>query len=334
MQSTFTILISEAQKGSWPDVVWSDAKDDGAKVYLDYCRPMNRKLRELRKIHFSNHANRKVWLPLKCLWDWSNVLRIEELVPRKRNYVIFQTGIKYSAYYIRKLKKERNACIVLYMPDNIRTMGIANNRAEFERYCRHFQIDQVYSFDKRDCEEFDMEFFDLYSKLPMKEITEKRKSGRLRVLYVGSCRSKERLETVHRLYDKLQGQADCLFYLNGVHEADMTRKGVIYNHPLTYVQVVDLVQKSDVIIEIMNGEQTGNTLRLKEAVCYNKLLLTNNRAVENYPNYNSVYMQIFSDVENVDLTKFQPHAEYNCHGEFSPALLLARIKERDNFKGL
>lgn len=334
MHSSFTILISSSTPDSWPDVVWQDAKDKGARACLDYCKPIPSWLRKWRKIHFSNPTNRRFWLPMKTIWDWTNALQLEDLDPNKRNYIIFQTGIKFSAHYIKKLKKERNACIVLYMPDNIRTMGVANNKAEFDRYCQHFQIDQTYSFDRRDCEEFGMEFFDFYSKLSMEENIGKRRCEKLRVLYVGSCRSKERLEILHRLYDKLQGQAECTFYLNGVYKTDMTQNGIIYNHPLTYLQVVELVQKNDVIIEIMNGEQTGNTLRLKEAVCYNKLLLTNNHAVKNSPYYNTRYMQIFNDVDDIDLTKFETRAEYNYRGEFSPVLLLERIKERDNLKGL
>lgn len=330
MQSTFTILITEATPDSWPDIVWQDAKDMGARVCLDYCKPMSASIRKLRKIHFSNPANRRIWLPLKTMWDWTNALQLDDLDPNKRNYIIFQTGIKFSAPFIKRLKEERNACIVLYMPDNVSTMGIANNIAEFERYCHHYHVDQVYSFDKKDCETFGMEFFDFYSILPIVGKSNVCKGGRLRVFYVGSCRSKERLDILHRLYDHLSNQADCTFYLNGVDEADMTRSGIKYNHPLTYKQVIELVQQSDVIVEIMNGCQTGNTLRLKEAVCYNKLLLTNNQTITDTPYYNSKYMQVFNKVDEIDLSKFLPNPDYCYAGEFSTKRLINLIIDNDN----
>lgn len=329
MNSSFTIIISESHTDSWPDIVWQDAKDMGARVCLDYCKPMSASIRKLRKIHFSNPANRRIWLPLKTMWDWTNALLLDDLDPNKRNYIIFQTGIKFSARYIKRLKEERNACIVLYMPDNVSTMGIANNIAEFERYCHHYHVDQVYSFDKKDCETFGMEFFDFYSMLPIIDSTNYSNGERLRVFYVGSCRSKERLDILHRLYDHLSTQADCTFYLNGVDEADMTRSGINYNHPLTYKQVIELVQQNDVIVEIMNGCQTGNTLRLKEAVCYNKLLLTNNQTIINTPYYNSKYMQVFNKVDEIDLSKFCNDVDYHYQGEFSPSLLMERIKGKD-----
>lgn len=330
----FSIILNNASIDSWPDIVWKDAKDEGARVILDYCKPIPNWLRKWRKIHFSNLTNRRFWLPMKAIWDWNNTLQLNDLDPNKRNYIIFQTGIKFSAHFIKKLKDERNACIVLYMPDNIRTIGIANDKKEFDRFCRHYYIDQTYSFDKKDCEEFGMEFFDYYSLLPLKVNVESRRGEKLKILYVGNCRSKERLEILHRLYDHLSTQSECTFYLNGVDESDMTRNGIIYNHPLTYREVIGLVQQNDVIIEIMNGSQTGNTLRLKETVCYNKLLLTNNHTITDSPYYNSKYMQIFDNIDNIDLYKFVSNPEYCYSGEFSTKKLLNLIIENDKIHKL
>lgn len=333
MKSSFTIIVNEARPDSWPDIVWRDARNAGARMLLDSCTLLPSFLRKLRKIHFSNVANRKIWLPLKSAWDFSNTLRLSDLNPSLRNYVIFQTGIKFSAHYIERLKKERNACIVLYMPDNIRTMNMAQTREEFERFKLHYHIDQVYSFDKKDCEEFGAEFFDFYSMLPnMAQDTPDNNGGKLRVLYVGGCRSIERLNKLHELYDKLKDKTDCTFYLNGVALELATRRGIIYNHPLTYAEVVKLVQQHDVIVEIMNGTQAGNTLRLKEAVCYNKLLLTNNQTVLNSPYYDKRYMQVFDKVDDINLAAFGIYPNYHCQGEFSTKVLLEKIVKRDQMK--
>lgn len=332
MKSSFTIIVNEARPDSWPDIIWRDARNAGALVLLDSCTSLPFILRKIRKVHFSNVTNRKVWLPLKCAWDFSNTLRLSDLDPTKRNYVIFQTGIKFSAHYIERLKRERNACIVLYMPDNIRTMNMAQTREEFERFKEHYHIDQIYSFDKNDCEEFGAEFFDFYSKMPVvaQKNALRKWDGKLRVLYVGGCRSISRLNTLHELYDKLKDKADCTFYLNGVAPELATRRGIFYNHPLTYAEVVKLVQQHDVIVEIMNGTQAGNTLRLKEAVCYNKLLLTNNKTVVDSPYYDKQYMQVFNHVDDIDLSAFQAPVDYHYQGEFSPLNLMKRIVELDN----
>lgn len=330
MESTFTIIVNDAQPNSWPDIVWREASLSGARVLLESSMPLPSILKKIRRVHFANPANHKFWLPLKCLWDGTNTLRFKDLDPSKRNYIIFQTGIKFSAHYIERLKRERNACIVLYMPDNIRTMKIAQNKKDFLRFCRHYHVDQVYSFDKKDCEEFGAEFFDFYSMLPAKVTQKKLEDGKPKILYVGGCRSKERLNTLHALYDRLKKQAHCTFYLNGVDSVDANRDGIIYNHPLSYAEVVELVQQHDVIVEIMNGNQAGNTLRLKEAVCYNKCLLTNNPFVQESPYYDPDFMQIFKKVDDIDLSKFEYEVNYHYKGEFSPLKLMNIIVNTDN----
>lgn len=329
MQTTFTIIVNDAQPNSWPDIVWRDASLSGARVLLESSMPLPSILKKIRRVHFANPANHRFWLPLKCLWDGTNTLRFEDLDPKKRNYIIFQTGIKISAHYIERLKRERNACIVLYMPDNIRTMKIAQNKDEFQRFCRHYHVDQVYSFDKKDCEEFGAEFFDFYSMLPVNHWAIAKEDDKPRILYVGGCRSKSRLDTLHALYDKLKDQAHCTFYLNGVKSEHANHSGIIYNHLLSYAEVVQLVQQHDIIVEIMNGTQAGNTLRLKEAVCYNKCLLTNNPIVKSSPYYHSDYMQIFDNVEDIDLLRFSHDVDYHYQGEFSPGKLMERIVDND-----
>lgn len=330
MENTFTIILNDAKPDSWPDIVWTDAKIAGACVLLDNSIHMKSWQKRLRVFHFSNIANSSIWLPAKCFWDWSNVLRLEDLDPNKRNYVIFQTGIKFSAHYIHRMKREKNVCIILYMPDNIHTIGIAKNKEEFYRFCRHYGVDQVYSFDKKDCKLFGAKFFDFYSMLPCpikKDFTDT--DLRKKILYVGNCRNKERLDILHRLYERLNTELHCIFYINGVAETDKKYQDIFYNHPLTYRSVVSLIQQSDAILEIINGRQAGNTLRFKEAVCYDKLLLTNNQNCQSDKYFSPQYMQVFTDIENIDIPFFNKQAAYNYCGEYSPYRLMELIVAND-----
>lgn len=161
-RDTFWVILNDAKVDSWPDVVWRDARDAGAHIIPDCCKPIPKLLRNIRKIHFSNISNRTFWLPLKRVWDSSCTLKIDDLNPQDQNYIIFQTGIKFSPHFIKRLKNKGNARIILYMPDNIRTMGIAQSKSEFDRYCKYYLVDQVYSFDKKDCEEFGCLFLTLF----------------------------------------------------------------------------------------------------------------------------------------------------------------------------
>ena len=79
----------------------------------------------------------------------------------------------------------------------------------------------------------------------------------------------------------------------------------------------------------MNGNQAGNTLRLKEAVCYNKCLITNNPFVKDSPYYHPDFMQIFKKVDDIDLSRFAKEVDYKYNGEFSPCKLMERIVDND-----
>lgn len=70
-------------------------------------------------------------------------------------------------------------------------------------------------------------------------------------------------------------------------------------------------------------------LRLKEAVCYNKCLLTNNRTVTSSPYYRPEYMQVFEQIDDISMSSFARHADYHYQGEFSPRKLMERIVEMD-----
>lgn len=336
--SSFHIIISNAKPNAWSDVVWTDAKEAGAIVHLDYCKPLTHWLRRLRQLHFSNRLNRKVWLPLKSLWDWSNVIKPDDLDSSKRNFIIFQTGVKFSPNSIEKLKRECNASVILYMPDTLSTIGISDNKDELQRYIKHYHIDDVYSFDPHDCKEYGLKFFDFYSIIgntpDPKDMGSERETlnngDKKRVLYVGNARTPERLAMAHAIYKQLSGQCGCTFYLNGVSDADQIYKGITYNHPLTYPEVVELVKHSDAIVEIMNGSQSGNTLRGKEAICYNKQLITNNAEMLHSPYYSSNHILFYNKPSDIDLSLLSSHQpSYNYKGEFSPKRLLEMIVDND-----
>lgn len=327
MQSKFFVVINEANRGSWAKTVWGDI-DLGGNVFLQSDTLRHGWLKKLKKIHFSNKTNRKVWLPLKCLWDRVYPIKPAMLDPKDRNCIIFQTGIKFSPRYIQMLKRRYNACIVLYMPDTLRAIGLATDVASFKRFCSHYHVDQVYSFDHNDCEEFRLKFFDIYSS----NNDGGQPSTGNGCLYVGNCRSFGRLNILHSLYEKLSDKVACTFYLNKVAEGDkLYPRDIVYNHPLSYDDVVGLVRQSNIVVEIMNEGQQGNTLRFKEAVCYNKRLLTNNPYVLESKYYNPDFIQYFSSVEDIDtdwLTK-SVDVDYHYNGEYSPRSLARMITTGD-----
>lgn len=93
---------------------------------------------------------------------------------------------------------------------------------------------------------------------------------------------------------------------------------------IPYEKVLADVLNSDVILEVVQEGQRGPSLRYYEAVCYNKRLLTNNPDIKSFPYYDSRYMKIFKDADDIDLNwiKKKQKIDYRYRGDFSPLNML------------
>lgn len=323
--TTFYLILPNVNHASWVTTVWGDLTP-----YATIHQKNSVKtpwLQKLKKIHFSNSANKKVWVPFKRIWNSTFPIKLSDLDPQKRNYIIFHSGVKFSPSYIRMLKRDYNVCIVYYLPDTLAGLNVAHNEAEWKRYKEYYQIDHVFSFDPEDCKRYGLEFFDIYSKM---EHAEEPVVNDL--FYIGSCRTKSRLELVQGVFDRIGKKAKCDFRMIGVAEEDKkSADGISYNQPLGYPDVIKETLKSRCILEIINPGQHGNTLRYKEAVCYNKKLLSNNPDILTSKYYNPKWMQYFEKPEDIDVDWLinGDMPDYRYEWEYSPVNLLKMIVEAD-----
>lgn len=321
----FFVVINDVTEDSWSTSIWRDI-ENVAKIFLNNNMLNNRLLKKLKKLHFSNKINRLFWIPFKGLWNRSFCIQYHDLNANNRNYIIFQSNVKFSPTYIDVLKNKKNVCIVLYLPDTVAELGIAKNINEFKRYCNYYKIDMVFSFDPSDCIKYNLVFFDIYSSMKENNMDWVGKQNSL--FYVGNCRNKKRLELLIKMYQVLSEKVRCDFNLVGVHIKDMAYKDKIsYNKPLAYSEIVKKIQMSNCILELVNEYQTGNTLRFKEAVCYNKKILTNNRNIISNSYYNSKFVRVFDDIFEIDYKWLNmiEEVDYKYKGDFSPMHLLKLI---------
>lgn len=327
----FYVVINESEKNSWSDILWNEIKDD-AIIYLDNNTIKNRFLKKIKKYHFSNKINKFFWIPFKFIWDKTYSIKYDEICEKDINYIIFQSNIKFSPNFIKKIKKEKNAYIILYLPDTVSGIGIGNKKKDIDRYKRYYNIDEIYSFDEEDCKKYDLKFFDLYSKI---DSSCNNIPGN-KIFYIGNCRNKNRLNTVVKIYENLKDYVECDFRLVGISDEEKKyADNIMYNSPLNYLEVIKNVFDSDILLEIMNDGQSGNTLRFKEAICYNKRIITNNKSVLHSKYYNKRYMYYFEKIEDIDkdwvLNK--ENVNYKYKGDFSPRKFLSIIKKEKEDKG-
>ena len=101
----------------------------------------------------------------------------------------------------------------------------------------------------------------------------------------------------------------------------------VYSDYISYEENIKNILYSKVILEVIQENQSGNTLRYQEAILYNRKLLTNNENIINMPFYNSKYMRVFTDITELDINwiKNNEIITYNYNNEFSASKLVDDI---------
>lgn len=103
------------------------------------------------------------------------------------------------------------------------------------------------------------------------------------VFYVGQA--KDRLPGLLLCYEKLKSiDVKCDFHISNVREEDIKYANeIVYNKFMTYQECVDSIQKATCLIDVIQGDSSGLTIKTCEAVCYDKKLITTNKHVIEYP---------------------------------------------------
>lgn len=329
-KNRFFFILTSTGIGDWANVVWSDV-DWRSKLVFYNMTFRSSLLNKIKKAHFANRANSRVWLPLKSVWDRAFTVQPRNLSKEGTNYLVFNTCVKFSPSHIRRLKRYADVRVVLYLPDTLSTLNIATNEKQWERYRHHYMIDETYSFDPDDCRRYGFRFFDIYSVLPDCKCLADHKPSR-DLFYIGSCRTAERLSLVRGIYQRAtEAGVDCDFRMTDVNSTEVgSNDGIIYNQRLAYQDVVVQTLRSGCILEILNSGQRGNTLRYKEAVVYGRRLLSNNPDILTSRYYNPCYMQYFERPEDIDMKWLlaEDRATYPYDGEYSPMNMIRMMEEQ------
>ncbi|MDD6250792.1 MAG: hypothetical protein PUA88_07180 [Bacillales bacterium] len=284
----------------------------------------SRILRILYKAHMSPKTNRHFKLPLKKIW-FSSMLNFEHT---HKNYcfIFFAGTIRFSLVkegYIDYLKKRfPGSKFVCFYQDLVK---FHDNEISIYDVKKHF--DYVYSFDQRDCAEYELIYHSLvYSKtyFPKNPIIEND------VYFVGLA--KNRLTQIIRAFEILtQKGLKCDFHIVGVRKEDRKYEEIIdYCDNVSYSQNLEYISKSKAILEIMQKDGYGFTLRTCEAIMFDKMLITNNCTIENAPFYSTKNVILFDEIESENWEKLKKNSIfiYDYKDKLSPRLFLEEISER------
>ena len=265
----------------------------------------------LIRIHFSYKLNKIVNLPFKSIWFKSITKDIDKMSNENTIFVIYDRNIlANNTKFLKYLRNKYKNCKLVYMFTNIANISGASDNNFVLKLNEYYDI--VYAFDPEDAKKYNFKYSPLlYSANPINE-QEKNK-----VFYVG--RAKDRYEMLINTYEKLkQLNIDRDFYIYGVTDKEQKYTDEIkYNKYISYEECLKNIQQSSCLIDIIQGNSTGFTIKTCEAIYYDKLLITTNQNVKNTPFYDERYILVINSAEDIteDFFKNVGNVKYSEKGK-------------------
>lgn len=159
-------------------------------------------------------------------------------------------------------------------------------------------FDHVYSFDKNDCEKYNLEY---YPPLYCKEINQG-SSYEYDTVFLGT--EKGRYSILKEIYDILheKGYKQKFHVFSESAENRVSQDLCLTSKRVTYNEYLEWVKKSRSIIDIPQKGQIGFTIRVMESIFMKKKLLTTCKEIKKYKIYkpNNVFIIGEDDYSSLD----------------------------------
>lgn len=182
------------------------------------------------------------------------------------------------------------AKIVVYLEDLYDTGA----NLDYSMMDRH--ADLVVSYDKGDAAKHGFLYYPTFLSAVSLPSCGK---GHYDVTFCGA--SKQRYDLIVRTYETLVSRGiECDFMVSRLQPGQKKTEGIRYiRYLIPYREYLSHVMRSDCLLEIMQDNATGYTLRTWEAILYDKVLLTNNRAIKEAPFYNPEQFIYFETPDDI-----------------------------------
>lgn len=161
-------------------------------------------------------------------------------------------------------------------------------------------LSEKWTFDKEDSLKYNLLFNDTFFLFDEKdEIVEDIEND---ILFIG--RDKGRLfylEKMREVFSKIDVR--CNFYIVPTKPYSLNAKKL--KKPLSYDRVLQMVSKSNILLDITQNNQSGLSQRCMEALYFNKKIITNNEYITGYSFYTQDMVYILKkEIDEESLIRF------------------------------
>ena len=223
--------------------------------------------------------------------------------------------------FLKYIRKKYKAKLVLYVMNTTSSIYLD------QKLCNNY-YDCVFTVYANDADNYGWRTGNyIYSKIPDLKFSEY-DGYDADVFFIG--RAKNRLREILAAYEFLASHdIKCDFHIVDADEKEKRYYNDInYSKWLPYKEALKRMYRSKCILEILQKQGEGPTLRTAEAIVYNKKIITNDAKATTNPFYDDRFVHIFDIPENINLSFIKEDIKpyYNCNGEYSANNFLKRIE--------
>lgn len=280
----------------------------------------------LCKFHLSHRVNSNVKLPFK--WIWYKALFNNDF-PINSTLCFVLTAGWYYPEFIQYLKKRyKTSKFVFYFSDTVESKLKVIPSLDITYLKENFDL--VLSYNPQDVEKYNLKYTSIYySKISQSWHESLPQYDHVDVLFIGAARN--RLTEIKSAYRRLTNAGlKCFFYVvSNSTRNESSEEGIFYSKSaMQFKEYLGRTMSAKCILEMLDTNTAGSTLRFWEAVMYDKKLITNYTSAQNNMFYNPLYIQYFSSVKDIrpSFVTEENHVRYNYNGENSPIHFLKLIE--------
>lgn len=325
MESNVKYVILSAFH-EWNYYSWLSVKKDSSVVlmtkYSEFLK--NRIFRWMwrRRTFRKSFLVKYFWFPYIC-----NVLNIQK---HPSVLLVYDWHpISYSPLLIRFLKEKYSDLTVVYCFTNVVRVSGAKQFCLIDSLKTTY--DQIYAFDPKDAKKYGFQ----YSKLiyaPGKFYEVPREKTEYDLFYIG--KAKDRYPILIEILKKAKSEGlKCKFFITGVPEEDQYEdKDITYNKRLSYGEVLEYIMRSNCIVDAIQRDSCGLTIKTCEAIVLGKKLITTNHTVKEEPFFRESNILIYDEFKSIKEFINRPFITYSNSDkyEFSPYRLFNQISGLKN----
>lgn len=145
-------------------------------------------------------------------------------------------------------------------------------------------FDEIYSFDKNDCEKYQFKFITNFIYIPKENIQPR---FDLKVFTIQS-KSQDRMHTINKIANELNRLSikNYEFHIYGKPSNNANKNIIFFNERISFDFFKNKMKNAEILLDLVRKGQNGLSFRIFEAMALQKKLITTNKNITQYDFYN------------------------------------------------